>query len=1143
MAELSAENQARLEQLADTLDLMAGESALILAVCPGRATQEQLIARLPECCAAIAAQGPVLFSVPAEAEEIYGPLRAFLTASGGDWPSAVSIAGLTELDPAALERVLQDLNRSRERFRQALPLPVVLWVDDRLQRAMTRQINDFKTWTTAVIFGPEPELQQHWLREQGETIQRGIEQADEFRPNGELLDAADAQELDYSLDQDLETLGHLWQLPTSLRGLVLFLQGRRAMERGQGDRALACFQQCGDYWPGTADDRGWGLVALHEAWVHRDRAWGAGGEARNHWERAHQAYGQGWERLRASSGPEVWAKWLHHGWQAQLALGQELEGALKAELAAADGIYGALEARQGLAPWWPYRVMMERVRARLAQSQPWEVQWAAVQAGVRLWQQGRELGGETWCLWLGERLRLGELGAAALVRGAQPAIVEERFLQETVDVVAALDADRLPQLGQRWGQTLVQLLQRLRQLLRARGEYGEAFRWKQQQRQWELQLGLRAFMGAGQFQVVGTGLAAEMLFAASGRGQQVDQLVERLRADAGKFLTVYGPSGVGKSTLVEAGLVPALEQAKFPMGRRGVPVLVRVYEDWQGEVLRLLRLARTTHPLAPSTEGGQETQPLAPSLEGGTQPLTPSLEGGLEGEIYGELGENAAANQVTILIFDQFEEFFAAAVTVAQREAFYGFVVECLRGTRVQFVKVVLSLREDYCQQLRGLDRFDPVRGLHTELFKEENAVFLGNFSKDQARTVIEMLAERANYGMEAGLVTALVDDLATEAGLVRPVQLQVVGAQLQGEGIRTVAQYEARIGGKVTSILSSTAPLVDGYIGEVVEDCGEQAAQDGAWGILLGLTNAQGLRPIRRREELEQSVACFGEHRGEGGARGADLDWVFEVLTRSGLVVQLEQGAADRFQLVHDYLVYPIRNKFPGYDLEQELQRQEAQRRQKVLAAENAVLAGASRQAGQRLLVGTGMALAVVVGAVVYSGTRLIQIQATLGFAQEATRLERAGAAAQKQFEFQQTEALLGALRAGAGLKSLKIAAPDSLTDYPASPLLALQTSVDTIRETRLEGHQGNVWSVQFSPQGDRIVTSGKDGTARLWDLQGQELTKFEGHQGWVMSVFSPQGDRIVTSGCDGTERLWEMKCKQLNTIHYQEGIVRSVQ
>ena len=88
----------------------------------------------------------------------------------------------------------------------------------------------------------------------------------------------------------------------------------------------------------------------------------------------------------------------------------------------------------------------------------------------------------------------------------------------------------------------------------------------------------------------------------------------------------------------------------------------------------------------------------------------------------------------------------------------------------------------------------------------------------------------------------------------------------------------------------------------------------------------------------------------------------------------------------------------------------------------------------------------------------------------------------------------------------------------------------------TKFEGHQGIVGSVQFSPQGDRIVTSGDDGTARLWDLQGQELTKFEGHQGYVLSVqFSPQGDRIVTIGFDNTTRLWDL---QGNQIAQYEGL-----
>src|SRR5262249_44964425 len=81
----------------------------------------------------------------------------------------------------------------------------------------------------------------------------------------------------------------------------------------------------------------------------------------------------------------------------------------------------------------------------------------------------------------------------------------------------------------------------------------------------------------------------------------------------------------------------------------------------------------------------------------------------------------------------------------------------------------------------------------------------------------------------------------------------------------------------------------------------------------------------------------------------------------------------------------------------------------------------------------------------------------------------------------------------------------------------------------TPLIGHEDDVTSAAFSPNGKRIVTTSNDGTARLWDAEtGQQLAKL-GHEAAVNSaVFSPDGKRIVTASDDGTARLWDAETEQ---------------
>jgi hypothetical protein len=89
-----------------------------------------------------------------------------------------------------------------------------------------------------------------------------------------------------------------------------------------------------------------------------------------------------------------------------------------------------------------------------------------------------------------------------------------------------------------------------------------------------------------------------------------------------------------------------------------------------------------------------------------------------------------------------------------------------------------------------------------------------------------------------------------------------------------------------------------------------------------------------------------------------------------------------------------------------------------------------------------------------------------------------------------------------------------------------------DALRQSLLEcrirsvllGHEGDVSRAAFSPDGQRIVTASQDVTARLWvAATGEPLAVLRGHTDWIWDAsFSPDGGRILTASQDGTARLW---------------------
>jgi WD40 repeat protein/tetratricopeptide (TPR) repeat protein len=688
-----------------------------------------------------------------------------------------------------------------------------------------------------------------------------------------------------------------------------------------------------------------------------------------------------------------------------------------------------------------------------------------------------------------------------------------------------------------------------------RHDYLEAFKLKREKIQIEHQYGFRAFIGASQLQpqryrinpvlqpqkISSTPDQVAQEIAASGRQQDVHHLLEKMtRADC-KLTVVHGPSGVGKSSIIKAGLVPALKQNAIGE-RMALPIVLSVYTDWITALGRSLNqvIARTSISLA---------------IE-----ITVDV-------ILEKLRLLADNNYTIILIFDQLEEFFFVKQDTPQRIEFYKFFNKCLN---IPFVKVILSLREDYLHYLLEFERLSYLESndsynlgvINKNILDKNIRYYLGKFTCQDANSIIHSLTERSHYQLSDELIDKLVEDLAGETHQVHPIELQIVGAQLEAQNITTLGEYQ-RSGG--------SEKLVQHWLEKVIYDCGQEN-EELSWKLLFELTDEKGTRPLKTKAELVTAIFREEDAYEEAEKSQAEnflininqnidsafskalkqpskqyeigneeiqedfihsynvstLELILEILVGSGLVLRVLQESGERYQLVHDYLVKPIRVR-NDYGIIAELEKIRFEKTKAEVAQKlsqeklNSILQKRLREA--RL---AGFALAVMsatIGGLWWQAD--LQKKAAISQSLRAERSEnnfKIGAltaasealfASNKEFD-----ALIESLRAWRKIKSGHGIQPDTRMRV----VTALQQAVYGVTEVnRLEGHKDIVWDVNFSPDGKLLASGSRDKSVKIWRTDGSLLQTLKGHDESITSLtFSPDGSLLASASRDNTVKIW---------------------
>lgn len=637
----------------------------------------------------------------------------------------------------------------------------------------------------------------------------------------------------------------------------------------------------------------------------------------------------------------------------------------------------------------------------------------------------------------------------------------------------------------------------------------------------------------------------EMLF---GRDQVTRTLTHLVVAE--RIVLLYSPSGAGKTSLIQAALVPRLEHQEFCVlsGKE----LIRANTKYDGEGSHdINRYLLST--LLSLEEGVSKDERL--SVE---QLSLLTLKQYLKQRIRKE-----NAGPTPILIFDQFEEVLTEDATDTKAKVtFFDQLGEALED---QGLWALFAMREEY---LAGLDPFReliPTRFNSTfrlELLGVEDAI---EAMREPARKANTNFLNKAAEKLASDLCRVKVQQMSgtveDELGeFVEPVHLQVVCHRLW-EGL---ASDDFEIGLDDIHALGNVDTALSDYYSNSVRrisaDKGIKERQIRKW-IDEHLLTKQGLR----------SQVLRGGHESEGLDNN-----VVDALKGVHLIREDQRGGRKWLELAHDRLVTPVRQsneqwhkgnlnflsqcaELWGKENKAQsllLQGEELARAQKeydnftedfsgieqdFLAASRAADENLRRKAklisGIKLLALLLIIVTIVMGKM---NAELKETQAKLLRVVDYTIAQWLAARAREtegNDEF--------------GVRMLLAVEANNRTsdgDIRASLMVPLSSEKHLV--TSVAGQRTFIRSIAQRKDGKAMASAGlseNKNLIELWNgISGRRShLPLIGHEGWITSLaFSPMGKRLASASADGTVIVWDAEkgTKEIGPIAAGKSVVSSI-